>query len=87
MLASSKSCVETHKLALEMGLGFRVWGGRGPRNAHDTPIPLSFISLAKPAFGCAQSFILDCCGREGAWVLSGLVLRRNAMGSFVEEIK
>jgi hypothetical protein len=52
-----------------------------------TPIPLSFISLAKPAFGCAQSFILDCCGREGAWVLSGLVLRRNAMGSFVEEIK
>lgn len=57
VLASSKSCVETHKLALEMGLGFRVWGEDGGPEMHmTTPIPLSFISLAKPAFGCAQSF-------------------------------
>jgi hypothetical protein len=70
-----------------MGLGFRVWGGRGPRNAHDTPIPLSFISLAKPAFGCAQSFDTGLLWERRCLGFVRTGFERNAMGNFVEEIK
>ncbi len=79
------------QLALEMGFDVLLLGegGReGARNAHDTPHSISFISLAKPAFGCAQSFILDCGrgGEDGGFVRSGFE-RSEMEENFVQESK
>ncbi len=40
-------------------------GGEGRPEMHMTLHSISFISLAKAAFGYAQSFILDCGRGEG----------------------